>query len=70
MYAHAHARTHTHTHTHTHTRTHSHTHTHGWQLDQLILQKREEQKFNSMIEKQLKQEQVSFCFVVRSLLVC
>eukprot|EP00802_Teleaulax_amphioxeia_P023378 Tamp_23948.p1 GENE.Tamp_23948~~Tamp_23948.p1 ORF type:complete len:252 (-),score=75.64 Tamp_23948:257-991(-) len=30
------------------------------QLDQLILQKREEQKFNSMIEKQLKQEQARF----------
>ena len=30
------------------------------QLDQLILQKREEQKFNSMVEKQLKNEQARF----------
>jgi len=30
------------------------------QLDQLVLQKREEQKFNSMVEKQLKLEQARF----------
>eukprot|EP00293_Proteomonas_sulcata_P002441 CAMPEP_0184330278 /NCGR_PEP_ID=MMETSP1049-20130417/144598_1 /TAXON_ID=77928 /ORGANISM="Proteomonas sulcata, Strain CCMP704" /LENGTH=99 /DNA_ID=CAMNT_0026652703 /DNA_START=413 /DNA_END=712 /DNA_ORIENTATION=+ len=33
------------------------------QLDALVLQKREEQKFNSMVEKQLKTEQAKFAQV-------
>jgi hypothetical protein len=35
-------------------------------LDELIFQKREEQKFNSMIEKQLKLEQERFAKVIRA----
>lgn len=36
------------------------------QLDQLVNQKREEQKFNSMVEKQLKLEQARFAQVLEA----
>ena len=42
-------------------------------LDELVLQKREEQKFNSLVEKQLRIEQTKFAAVsavVASLLTC